>query len=233
MRRASVTTSETVRGTEREPRERQHRRERGQQIGDEHPSCLHGRFLPGARRDAELERTVERHSGVRVTVQDRRDGLDLVGREACAGQPVPFISKLGFGIVVESLLSIVESRLLSIVLGFDVEVGSGHHRNRGGDRSGCACQEHRVRVGALAATPNTRPKIETVPSSIPKTIWPAESWKDLRSRVDHDSADDSECGLTSVAVTVRSSRRGPATTRSAGARGAFPATSAARADDHR
>ena len=39
-----------------------------------------------------------------------------------------------------------------------------------------------LELGAEAATPKTRPKIETVPSSMPKTMDPTEARKDRRSR---------------------------------------------------
>ena len=40
----------------------------------------------------------------------------------------------------------------------------------------------------VAATPNTRPKIETVPSSMPKTTSPDEARKDFFSRRKTDVA---------------------------------------------
>jgi hypothetical protein len=69
-----------------------------------------------------------------------------------------------------------------VVRRFNIEVSTRHHRD--GRRH---CPEAPAISTALvlvvvAATPKIRPKIETVPSSIPKTTVPAELSSELRSR---------------------------------------------------
>ena len=66
---------------------------------------------------------------------------------------------------------------------FNIEIGPGHHRNGGGYRARGAGDQHRRGVLlVVAATPKIRPKMETVPFSIPNTTVPAELASELRSR---------------------------------------------------